>query len=125
MGINLHPPASTPTTRNRDGNLNNNICGTGENANNNNGCGTRKRKYTVSDLPFGHWDVDSRKWRVCFVPSLLAWAGTQHDPFGTNSQMTDEVTALWKHVYPTIVLNDARMSIVLCVVCVFPELRPS
>jgi hypothetical protein len=103
MGVNLHA-GSTSTTGN----------------NNNNGpkhgTSSRKKKYAVSDLPFAHWDVDSRKWRTSFIPSLLAWAGTQGDPFGTNSQMTDEVTALWQRLYPAIVLNDARTSIVLSVV---------
>ena len=104
MGVNLHL-ASTPTIGN----------------NKNKGRGARKKKYGVTDLPFTHWDTDSRKWRTSFIPSLLAWAGTQVDPFGTNSQMAEEVTALWEHVYPVIVLNDERTSIVLSVVCTFPE----
>ncbi|KAF8490335.1 hypothetical protein F5888DRAFT_1638128 [Russula emetica] len=103
MGVNLHA-GSTSTT--------------GNNNNNNgpkHGTSSPKKKYAVSDLPFAHWDVDSRKWRTSFIPSLLAWAGTQGDPFGANSQMTDEVTALWQRLYLAIVLNDARTSIVLSV----------
>jgi hypothetical protein len=106
MGVDLHL-APTPTMK--------------SNNNNNNGHRTRKKKYAVSDLPFGHWDADSRKWRTCFIPSLLAWAGAQADPFGTNSQMVDEITALWPRIYPTIVLNDARTSTILGVVRMFPE----
>jgi hypothetical protein len=91
----------------------------------NDGHGTRtsRKKYAVSDLPFTHRDIDTRKWRTQFVPSLLAWAGTQGDPFGTNCQMSDEVTTLWQRIYPTIILNDTRKSIVLGVVRIFPQAR--
>jgi hypothetical protein len=132
MGVNLHLAASFPATRTtrtanntpatqttRTGN-NTNGHRAGHSNNNNNGRGTRK-KFAISDLPFTHWNVDSRKWRLIFVPSLLAWAGTQSDPFGTNSQMTDEVTALWERVYPAIALNDERMSVVTSVVCTFSD----
>ena len=122
MGVNL-TLASTwaPTIASTGNNLNNNSHRTGPSNNNNNGCGAHKRKFGISDLPFTQWDIDSRKWHVSFVPSLLAWAGTQSDPFGTNSQMADEVSALWEHVYPAIVLNDLWTSIILSVVCTFPE----
>ena len=102
------------STANRQSDNNNN--------NNNNGRhgSTRKRKFGISDLPFVHWDMDSRKWRLSFVPSLLAWAGTQCDPFGTNSQMSDEVTMLWERIYPAIILDDTRTSVILSVVCIFP-----
>jgi hypothetical protein len=128
MGVNLHPAASTLATPTRANNTrtgrssssssNNN---NNNNNNNSNGRGARKRKFGISDLPFVHWDVDSRKWRVSFIPLLLAWAGTQRDPFGTNSQMADEVTTLWECVYPAIVLNDARLAVILSVVRAFPE----
>ena len=95
----------------------------GNNSNNGRGSRTSRRKYAVSDLPFTHWDIDIRKWRAQFVPSLLAWAGTQGDPFGTNSQMDDEVTILWQRVYPAIVLNDTRKTIVLSVVRTFSQPR--
>lgn len=107
MGVNLHPALAAKTGTNDNKVLK----------------GARKRKYGVSDLPFTHWDIDSRKWRNYVVPSLLAWAGTQGDPFGTNSQMADEVTALWERAYPAIVLNDARKSIVLGVVRTFRRFR--
>lgn len=103
MGVNLHPALTAKTGTNDNKVLK----------------GARKRKYGVSDLPFTHWDIDSRKWRNYVVPLLLAWAGTQGDPFGTNSQMVDEVVALWERAYPAIMLNDARKSILLGVVRMF------
>jgi hypothetical protein len=111
MGVNLHLAASNPST----------VTPTAANNTNNDGCGAHKRKFAISDLPFAHWDIDSRKWQVSFVPLLLAWARTQHNLFGTNGQMADEVTALWEHVYPAIVLNDMRLSVILSVVRTFPE----
>ena len=45
----------------------------------------------------------------------------QSDPFGTNSQMADKVSALWERVYPAIVLNDLQTSIILSAVCTVPE----
>jgi hypothetical protein len=96
MGVNLHPAASTPATPTRANNTRTGCSSSSSNNNNNNsnGRGACKREFGISDLPFVHWDVDSRKWRVSFIPLLLAWAGTQRDPFGTNSQMADEVTTL-------------------------------
>src|ERR1700679_474916 len=126
MGVNLHLAASnpstvTPTTANNTNSHSRTGRSSSSNNNNNDGHGARKRKFAISDLPFAHWDIDSRKWRVSFVPLLLAWAGTQHDPFGMNGQMADEVTALWEHVYPAIMLNDMRLSVILSVVRTFPE----
>ena len=141
MGVNLQLSGSTPATpttptvnnannaktgrggggSSSSNNNNNGSSGGSGSSNNNSGRGARKKKFGISDLPFTHWDKDSRKWRVSFVPLLLAWAGTQPDPFGTNSQMADEITTLWQHVYPAIVLNDTRLSVILSVVRTFPE----
>jgi hypothetical protein len=35
--------------------------------------------------------------------------------------MANEVTTLWERVYPAIVLNDARLAVILSVVRAFPE----
>ena len=118
MNVNLHLAASTPATPTTVNDTNSHR--TGRSNNDNNGRGARKRKFGIPDLPFAHWDIDSRKWCISFVPLLLAWAGTQRDPFGTNSQMADEVAALWEHVYPAIVLNDTRLSVIISVVRMFP-----
>lgn len=83
------------------------------------GARTGKKRHGISDLPFAHWNVDSRKWRIQFVPSLLAWAGAQGDPFGTNSQMVDEVAVIWQRIYPAIVLDDTKKYIVLRIVRTF------
>lgn len=107
MGVNISQVSQPSTPMAKSGN----------DSNNSNNHGTRKKKYAVSDLPFSKWSIDSRKWRTHFVPLLIAWAGTQEDPFGTNSQMANKVTALWQRIYPAIVLNDARTVIILAVVC--------
>jgi hypothetical protein len=102
MAVNLCQLASTLPTR--------------SNGHDGHGARTGKKRLGVSDLPFADWNVDSRNWRTQFLPSLLAWAGTQRDPFGTKSQMHDEVTAIWERIFPAIVLDDARKLSVLRVV---------
>jgi hypothetical protein len=119
MGVNLRPTTASTVAANTGSS--HGRTGPGDNNNNGRHGATRKRKFGISDLPFAHWDLDSRKWRLSFVPSLLAWAGTQRDPFGTNSQMSDEVTALWERVYPAIILNDTRLSVIFSVVRTFPQ----
>jgi hypothetical protein len=55
-------------------------------------------------------------WRNRFVPSLLAWAGSLRDPFGTNIKLNDEVSNLWKRVFPDIVIRDASTSMDMVIV---------
>lgn len=77
---------------------------------------SRRPRYTVADLPFPRGGKDAQTWRRLFVPSLLAWAGSQDDPFGTNSQMDTEIDTIWQHIYPAIALNDATHEILQNVV---------
>ncbi|KAI9429346.1 hypothetical protein H4582DRAFT_2089464 [Lactarius indigo] len=48
------------------------------------------KKAMVADLPFPD-RKNSRIWRKSFVPLLIAWAGSQLDPFGTNSKEAREI----------------------------------
>jgi len=44
----------------------------------------------------------ARDWRKSFKPTLIHWAATLEDPFGTNVVMDDTVTEVWKAVFPSI-----------------------
>ena len=44
-------------------------------------------------------------WRKYFVPSLIAWAGSQPDPFGTNYGVGTEAALVWGQVFPAIELT--------------------
>ena len=86
------------------------------------GQGVRRPKYAIADLPFQPCSTEAihqrrTLWRLQFVPSLLDWAGSCFDPFGTNSQMEETVTSIWKCVFPQIALNKEGTEIVLHVVC--------
>lgn len=76
----------------------------------------RKRRYTVPDLPFPRGGGHKQTWRRSFVPSLLAWAGAQEDPFGVNGDLYDAVDELWSRIYPQITLEDDAIMVVVKVV---------
>ena len=44
----------------------------------------------------------ARDWRKSFKLTLIHWAATLEDPFGTNVVMDDTVTEVWKAVFPSI-----------------------
>ena len=65
----------------------------------------KKVKYSFSLLPFPHGVANmtyTREWRKSFKPTLIHWAATLEDPFGTNALMEDIITDLWKTVFPSI-----------------------
>ncbi|SRR6266702_6906855 len=66
---------------------------------------SRRQRYTVADLPFPGGSKDLHIWQKSFIPSLLGWAGTQEDPFGTNCQMEGEIVNVWKRTFPSITLD--------------------
>jgi hypothetical protein len=85
------------------------------------GQGVRKQKFTIADLPFSGGSVEVTRtqrntWRNRFIPSLLDWAGSRKDPFGTNSQMENVVVSIWEQVFPNIMLQGQGLTIVLRVV---------
>jgi len=82
----------------------------------------RKQRYTVADLPFPRGGRYTQIWRKVFVPNLLAWAGSQDDPFGANGQVHTEVTNIWKRVFPSILLKDTDLDILIYVVCRYPSM---
>ena len=65
----------------------------------------KKVRYTFSSLPFPRGAASTtytRDWRKSFKPTLIHWAATLEDPFGTNAVMDDTVTEVWKAVFPSI-----------------------
>jgi hypothetical protein len=78
----------------------------------------RKQRYTTSDLPLPRGGGHIQVWRRRFVPSLLAWAGTQSDPFGItgNKHWDANVVDIWEFIFPNIVLQSDDMVILKKVV---------
>ena len=70
----------------------------------------------VSDLPFP--GGRTQYWRKYFVPPLVAWAGSQPDPFGTNLGVGSEALLVWNQVLPTIVLDQRDCETLAGVVCI-------
>jgi hypothetical protein len=65
----------------------------------------RKVKFTFSSLPFPRGPANmayTREWRKLFKPTLIHWAATLEDPFGTNSLMEGVIAEVWKTVFPSI-----------------------
>lgn len=77
----------------------------------------QKQRFAVADLPFPRGGSYIQTWRKTFIPNLLAWAGSQDDPFGTNGQVHLEVTKIWERVFPDIHLRDTDLDILIYVVC--------
>jgi hypothetical protein len=76
----------------------------------------RKQRYTIADLPFPRGGKYTQYWRKIFVPNLLAWAGSQDDPFGANARVHLELANIWKRVFPDITLKETDMDILTYVV---------
>jgi hypothetical protein len=68
----------------------------------------------VSDLPFP--GGRTQYWRKNFVPPLIAWAGSQQDPFGTNGKVASEAALIWNRVLPHITLEPKHAEILTGVV---------
>lgn len=65
---------------------------------------SKKEKYTNAHLPFppSRGGACMKKWQKEFKSSIISWAGTTEDPFGTNSILDDPVTQVWKKIYPDL-----------------------
>ncbi|KAF8800095.1 hypothetical protein BYT27DRAFT_7149065 [Phlegmacium glaucopus] len=81
-------------------------------------CCVKKVKYTFSSLPFPRGAANitySHEWRRSFKTTLIHWAATLEDPFGTNAVMEDIITEVWRTVFPSIaneVVGSSREAIV-------------
>lgn len=90
-----------------------------------NGHRVKKEKYTLASLPFPRGATSmtyTRDWRKLFKPTLIHWAATLKDPFGTNSVMEDTITEVWKTVFPSIaneVTGSSRAAIIQLVSAFF------
>ena len=65
----------------------------------------KKERYTLASLPFPRGAASTsytREWRKSFKSTLIHWAATLQDPFGTNSVMGDVITDIWKAAFPSI-----------------------
>ena len=65
----------------------------------------KKEKYTLASLPFPRGAESmtyTREWRKSFKPTIIHWAATLKDPFGTNAVVGEIVKEVWSTVFPTI-----------------------
>jgi hypothetical protein len=76
----------------------------------------RKRRFTTADLPLPRGGQQLQMWRKHFIPSLISWAGSCEDPFGTNGHMDVAAPKIWKRIYPDAPLGDQDKDILLSVV---------
>ena|ERR1700733_90704 len=88
---------------------------------------SKKEKYTNAHLPFppSRGGACMQKWRKDFKSSIIGWAGTTEDPFGTNSILDDPVKQVWKEVYPDLkdrLADPVQRAAVIGVVSVTPTL---
>jgi hypothetical protein len=66
--------------------------------------GTRVR---LDDLPFGQGG--GRRWRQVYIPHLIAWAGSQDDPFAVNHSVHEEMINIWEWVFPAFQLRESNV----------------
>jgi hypothetical protein len=78
-----------------------------------------QKKPVVADLPFVG-DRITQIWRKDIIPMLVAWAGSQEDPFGTNSQAKSEAVSISKLLFPATKLDKNRCAIMMGVVHIHP-----
>lgn len=79
-----------------------------------------RMKATVADLPFPG-GRNSQVWKIFFGPPLIAWAGSQPDPFGTNGSVEREAAAIWKRIFPAVSLDEEAREILRRVVGIQSE----
>ena len=74
------------------------------------------QKFMVSDLPFP--GGRTLYWQKYFIPPLVAWAGSQPDPFGTNPGVESKAVLIWNRVLPTIILDQKDRETLVGMVCI-------
>lgn len=95
---------------------------------------SKKEKYNVSALPFPNGiraPPLQQRWRKFFRATLIEWAGTHSDPYGTNSKLDDDIiNDIWYTVYPDLEMYDhigedskeEPMEVITSVVSCFPSI---
>lgn len=113
MQVRLTKLTAAPATTSTDGSLTGDIIRVPKRDKNSR---HQKQRYTVADLPFPRGGRFTQIWRKVFVPNLLAWAGSQDNPFGINGQVSVEAAEIWKRVFPDIMLRETDRDILTYVV---------
>ena len=83
----------------------------------------KREKFTLTSLPFPRGAASTnyaRNWRKLFKSTLIHWAATLQDPFGTNAVngLEDKISEIWKTVFPSIaneVDGSSRQAIIYLV----------
>jgi len=68
---------------------------------------TKKLKYTNANLPFprdGRFAKYLKKWQTTFLASVIEWAATLEEPFGSNGHpdFPNTVQKTWNRVFPDL-----------------------
>jgi hypothetical protein len=113
MQVRLTKLTTAPATNSTDGSMTGDIIRVPKRDKNSR---HRKQRHTVADLPFPRGGKYTQIWRKVFVPNLLAWAGSQDDPFGVNARVSVEAAKIWKRIFPDIELRDVDENILTYVV---------
>ncbi|KAN0134280.1 hypothetical protein V8E53_007778 [Lactarius tabidus] len=69
------------------------------------------QKFLISDWPFP--GGKTLYWHKFFVPLLIAWAGSQLDPFSTNNGVGSEAMLIWGRMFPAIKLTSKDHEILM------------
>jgi len=84
---------------------------------------TAKVKYGVADLPLPAGSLYTNRWRKQFRPSIIGWAATMVDPFGTNSLLADDIVReIWEKIFPEVdigVKEERNLEIITAVVSTY------
>jgi len=64
----------------------------------------RKEKYTNAHLSFPsqQFGQSMKNWHKAFKPSIIGWASTIEDPFGTNSILSTPAKKVWNDIFPDL-----------------------
>ena len=67
-----------------------------------------RERVTVSDLPLST-PLHTSRWQKQFRHTLIEWAASQDDPFGTNSLLTNQIVQqMWGSIYPDVYIGGSE-----------------
>lgn len=79
-----------------------------------------KQRWTQAHLPFPGGQAGAncmRTWRNQFQFTIIHWAGSQDDPFGTNAQVGEAIDRIWPILFSQVPLDDDGKRAVIGNVC--------
>lgn len=69
----------------------------------------RREKPVVAQLPLPPTAEHQQRWQKQFRQTLIEWAASQSDPFGTNGMLTNRIVmGIWDNVYPDVYIGGVE-----------------